>query len=142
MARVPRLLIIFQLNNARQIYVIWFFYEDSMATHIIFDLGNVLIHIHPELAMKGFEEACGIKQAKLRKFFLSDLHLGFMEGVYSPGEFFKTMMDIILISTSITQMTIWKRFAIWPRLWMLLSLVLLSLILFRKIKLICGLITC
>ena len=64
-----------------------------MATHIIFDLGNVLIHIHPELAMKGFEEACGIKKADLREFFLSDLHLGFMEGVYSTGEFFKTMMD-------------------------------------------------
>jgi len=64
-----------------------------MVKYIIFDLGNVLIHIHPELAIKGFEEACGLKRAEIKKFFLSDLHLGFMRGAYSTREFYNTMKD-------------------------------------------------
>lgn len=71
-----------------------------MATHIIFDLGNVLIHINPELAMKSFEEACGLRQQEMKKFYLSDLHLGFMKGDYSTGEFYNAMVDEYSISLS------------------------------------------
>jgi putative hydrolase of the HAD superfamily len=64
-----------------------------MPTHIIFDLGNVLINIHPDLAMNEFSEKCGIKPVEIRKFFLSDLHLGLMKGDYSPDEFFRIMIN-------------------------------------------------
>ena len=64
-----------------------------MAKYIIFDLGNVLIHIHPQLAISKFEENCDVEQSDVGKFFLSDLHLGFMKGLYSTEEFYQTMMS-------------------------------------------------
>jgi putative hydrolase of the HAD superfamily len=64
-----------------------------MATHIIFDLGDVLIHIHPELAIRSFSEACGLEQEKIKTFLLSDLHLRFMRGDCSTREFYKAMSE-------------------------------------------------
>jgi len=72
-----------------------------MTKYIIFDLGNVLIHIHPEMAMKGFEEASGLRQERIKEFFLSDLHLGFMKGNYPAMEFYKAMVDEYSISLDI-----------------------------------------
>ena len=63
-----------------------------MITHIIFDLGNVLIDIHPEMAMAGFQSACGYKPEQIKEFYLSDLHLGFMEGAYTGKELYETMI--------------------------------------------------
>ena len=81
-----------------------------MAKYIIFDLGNVLIHIHPEMAMKGFEEACGLRQEEIKEFFLSDLHLGFMKGVYPTREFYKAMAEEYSISLDIIHFKkIWNR---------------------------------
>jgi FMN phosphatase YigB (HAD superfamily) len=83
---------------------------NSMAKHIIFDLGNVLIHTHPELAMKGFEEACGLRQEEIKEFYLSDLHLGFMNGIYSTREFYQAMVDEYSISLDIFHFKrIWNR---------------------------------
>lgn len=59
--------------------------------HIIFDLGNVLVNIHPEKAMKGFMGACGLTEEQVKSFYLSQLHLDFMSGKYTGEEFYQTM---------------------------------------------------
>lgn len=63
-----------------------------MIRHIIFDLGNVLIHIHPDLVMKEFMERYHLTVDDIKNFYLSDLHLGFMEGRFKPEEFYQIMM--------------------------------------------------
>ncbi|UCF63376.1 MAG: HAD family phosphatase [bacterium] len=63
-----------------------------MVTHIIFDLGNVLIHIHPEMAIAGFQNTCGYTTEQIKKFYLSDLHLAFMEGACSGSELYLKMV--------------------------------------------------
>ena len=63
-----------------------------MIRHLIFDLGNVLIHIHPELVMKELMEKCHLTIEDIKSFYLSDLHLGFMEGRFEPEEFYQIMM--------------------------------------------------
>jgi HAD superfamily hydrolase (TIGR01509 family) len=62
-----------------------------MIRHIIFDLGNVLIHIHPDKVMKEFMECCHLTAEDIKKFYLSDLHLGFMGGQYEPEKFYRIM---------------------------------------------------
>lgn len=63
----------------------------KMIKHIIFDLGNVIVTVHPERAMESFAKQSRISQSKIRHFYLSDLHLDFMRGRYSPDEFYQKM---------------------------------------------------
>ncbi len=60
--------------------------------YIIFDLGNVLIEIHPQRAMAAFSQRCGIPVAEFQKLFLSPLHLQFMKGELTPREFFEQVL--------------------------------------------------
>lgn len=64
-----------------------------MIKHIIFDLGNVLVEIHPEETMQKFARKCNIEYQQITKFFLSPLHLDFMAGKYSPTVFYQKMME-------------------------------------------------
>ena len=64
-----------------------------MIEHIIFDLGNVLVDIHPRRTMDEFAKKCGYTEEILHTFYLSDLHLGFMAGIYSPEKFYQAMME-------------------------------------------------
>jgi FMN phosphatase YigB (HAD superfamily) len=59
--------------------------------HIIFDLGNVLLNIHSERAMAAFAIASKLPRGEIDKFFLSDLHLEFMAGQYSPNRLFEKL---------------------------------------------------
>jgi len=59
--------------------------------HIIFDLGNVLLNIHSEKAMAAFAETSKLPQSDIEKFFLSELHLGFMGGHYSSNQLFEIL---------------------------------------------------
>ena len=59
--------------------------------HIIFDLGNVLLNIHSERAMAAFASASKLPRDEIDKFFLSELHLEFMEGQYSPHRLFEKL---------------------------------------------------
>ncbi len=60
--------------------------------HIIFDLGNVLVDIHPERTMKHFAQRCGQPIKTVQSFFLSQLHLDFMAGKYTPDAFYRKMI--------------------------------------------------
>lgn len=62
-----------------------------MIKHIIFDLGNVLLNIHSERAMAAFSQTSKLPKSEIEKFFLSELHLGFMGGQYSPDQLFETL---------------------------------------------------
>lgn len=65
----------------------------SQIRNIIFDLGNVLLHIHPERAMRAYADKCGISSTVFKTFYLSRLHLEFMEGAYNPEDFFQLMIQ-------------------------------------------------
>ena len=55
-----------------------------MIKHIIFDLGNVLVELHPEKAFAAFSKYCKSAPEQLQRFFLSQLHLDFMAGKVEP----------------------------------------------------------
>lgn len=59
-----------------------------MIKHIIFDLGNVLLNIHSERAMAAFAKKSNLPRKEIEKFFLSELHMAFMGGQYSPDQLF------------------------------------------------------
>jgi putative hydrolase of the HAD superfamily len=63
-----------------------------MIEHIIFDLGNVLVNIHPHRTMDQFAKRCQYSEEIIRSFYLSDLHLGFMAGAYTPENFYQEMI--------------------------------------------------
>jgi HAD superfamily hydrolase (TIGR01509 family) len=64
-----------------------------MIKHVIFDLGNVLVDIHPREVLQQFSEICSIDYQKLKTFFLSPLHIDFMAGKYSPEIFYQKMIS-------------------------------------------------
>ncbi len=61
--------------------------------YIIFDLGNVLIDIHPERTMGTFARKCHIPVAEFQKLFLSPLHLRFMKSDLTPREFYQAVLE-------------------------------------------------
>jgi len=63
-----------------------------MVEHIIFDLGNVLLNIHPHRTMDQFAKRCQYSKEIIHSFYLSDLHLGFMAGKYTPENFYREMI--------------------------------------------------
>ena len=81
-----------------------------MIKHVIFDLGNVLVNIHPQKTMQEFANRCGFSTEKINSFYLSDLHLGFMAGEYLPDEFYNNMMDRFTCNISQEEFNeIWNR---------------------------------
>ena len=64
-------------------------------THIIFDLGNVLIDIHPERAMAALAETCNLPVARVQQLFLSSLHLQFMSGRLTGPQFYRRVRDAL-----------------------------------------------
>jgi HAD superfamily hydrolase (TIGR01509 family) len=68
---------------------------------VIFDLGNVLLNIHPDKAMKTFAEKGKIKIENINRFFLSDLHLDFMAGKYNPDVLYEKIKQLYKIDLDI-----------------------------------------
>jgi len=64
-----------------------------MVKHIIFDLGNVLINIHPEKALHQFADTCGFSIARVREFFSSPIYWDHMAGVYPPETFYQKVIE-------------------------------------------------
>ena len=56
--------------------------------HIIFDLGNVLVKVHPDKAILNLSDKCNIPVKEIKTLFLSNFHKAFMKGLYNPEEFF------------------------------------------------------
>jgi HAD superfamily hydrolase (TIGR01509 family) len=81
-----------------------------MIKHILFDLGNVLIEIHPHLVIEEFAEKCNLRSDYVRKFYLSYLHLDFMEGRHSPPMFYQMMMEKYPCNLSLPEFrAIWNK---------------------------------
>jgi putative hydrolase of the HAD superfamily len=77
--------------------------------HIIFDLGNVLVDIHPEKTVQKFALKCAIELNNLKSFFLSPVHLDFMAGKYAPEEFYQMMMKQFVCELTLTEfISIWN----------------------------------
>lgn len=63
-----------------------------MIKHIIFDLGNVLVQIHPQRTVAALANECGKPLAALQSLFLSQLHDDLMEGNLTPQQFHERFM--------------------------------------------------
>ena len=72
-----------------------------MIKHVIFDLGDVLLNIHSDRAMEAFAKKCNLEVEEVSKFFLSDLHLDFMAGKYTPEELYEKTKLIYKINLNI-----------------------------------------
>lgn len=64
-----------------------------MITHIIFDLGNVLIEIYPGRTITALSNHCKLPCETLKHFFLSKIHLQFMGGILTPAEFYHSFKN-------------------------------------------------
>ncbi len=81
-----------------------------MIKHVIFDLGNVLINIHPRQVIEEFADRCQLSMENVREFYLSYLHLDFMKGRHSPPNFYRMMMDKYPCSLSLPEFRkIWNK---------------------------------
>ena len=61
--------------------------------YIIFDLGNVLVNIHPEKTLKELALRCDKEISEINSFFLSEAHNGFMEGLLTPQQFHGNFLE-------------------------------------------------
>jgi HAD superfamily hydrolase (TIGR01509 family) len=78
--------------------------------HIIFDLGNVLIHTHPEKAITAFAQKCSIPVSEIKTFYMSELHYGFMEGRYKPEDFYSMILKKIPCELTIEEFSsLWNK---------------------------------
>ncbi|MBN2364648.1 MAG: HAD family phosphatase [Calditrichaeota bacterium] len=81
-----------------------------MIRYVIFDLGNVLIHIHPHEVIAEFTRRCNLPTEKIQRFYLSELHMNFMEGKHNGKEFYSLMMDTFPCDLSNSEfINIWNR---------------------------------
>ncbi len=81
-----------------------------MIQHVIFDLGNVMVNIHPRETMELFAKKCHLSEDQVASFYLSPIHLGFMAGKYKPQEFYRLMMERYPCDLSPEEYTgIWNR---------------------------------
>jgi putative hydrolase of the HAD superfamily len=64
-----------------------------MIKHIIFDLGNVLIDIHPERALQQFSKRCAFTIDTVREFFKSPIYWDHMAGLYPPETFYRKVIE-------------------------------------------------
>ncbi len=81
-----------------------------MIRHIIFDLGNVLVEIHPEEVMTTFAHRCRQPVKKIQQFYLSALHLDFMTGSIPPTKFYHYLMEEFRCDMAFDEfLDIWKR---------------------------------
>ncbi|NOX38726.1 MAG: HAD family phosphatase [Calditrichaeota bacterium] len=81
-----------------------------MVRHIIFDLGNVLVEIHPDEVMTDFARRCHQPVEKIKQFYLSALHLDFMTGLIPPTKFYHYLMEEFQCNLGFDEfLSIWKR---------------------------------
>jgi len=81
-----------------------------MIKHIIFDLGNVLVNIHPKEVMEEFAKKSDLDGKEIASFFLSDFHMQYMCGKYSTQEFFDQLKTTFHINLNYDEfLKIWNK---------------------------------
>lgn len=78
--------------------------------YIIFDLGNVLVNIHPDETLKALALHCGKETPEIKSFFLSKTHLGFMDGSLTTEQFHQHFSEQYRCGISFNEfISIWNR---------------------------------
>jgi putative hydrolase of the HAD superfamily len=84
--------------------------ELFMLRHIIFDLGNVLVNIHPNQVMEEFAKSSDLDAKEISSFFLSDFHMKYMSGGYSTQEFYNQLKKEFHINLDFNEfLKIWNK---------------------------------
>lgn len=83
--------------------------NNKKINYIIFDLGGVLVNIHPDLAMQKLTKATPLPEEKVSSFFLSEAHIQLMCGKISFREFFDYFKEAYSFSKSFQDfLEIWE----------------------------------
>lgn len=78
--------------------------------YIIFDLGNVLVNIHPRETMQALALRCGKDVSEIQSLFLSEAHNGFMDGSLTPEQFHRNFSEEYRCNISFDEfITTWNR---------------------------------
>lgn len=78
--------------------------------YVIFDLGNVLVYIHPQETMQALALRCGKDVPEIKSFFLSETHNGFMKGLLTPEQFHRNFVEKYRCHISFNEfMSTWNR---------------------------------
>ncbi len=74
-----------------------------MIHHLVFDLGNVLVDIHPRNAMNRLAQECDKELSQIEDLFLSSTHLEFMAGKLNSEQFFQKIKQMLHCQISYDQ---------------------------------------
>ncbi len=74
---------------------------ETTIRHILFDLGNVLVEIHPEKTTAALAQHCQLDPRLVQQFFLSEPHLEFMAGKISARNFYEIFQGTFRCSLSL-----------------------------------------
>ena len=82
--------------------------KHKMIKNIFFDIGNVLIDIHPEDCFQYWTDSTNLKKDEIIKTFSTDLHNNYETGKISNDEFFYGFKNALPQSYSLKKGDFWK----------------------------------
>ena len=79
-----------------------------MINTIFFDIGGVLLNIHPERTIKYLSDLTKLRDEQIEKAFPEDAHHKYERGEMTGSEFFKAVKYSLPISNNLTEEQFWN----------------------------------
>lgn len=83
-----------------------------MIKTIFFDIGGVLLNIHPERTIKQLSDVTKITEQEIEAAFPEEAHHRYERGEISDSEFFKVVKRELPISNNLTEEQFWKAWSL------------------------------
>lgn len=83
-----------------------------MIKTIFFDIGGVLLNIHPERTIKQLSDVTKITEQEIKAAFPEEAHHRYERGEISDSEFFKVVKRELPISNNLTEEQFWKAWSL------------------------------
>ena len=79
-----------------------------MINTIFFDIGGVLLNIHPDRTIKYLSNLTGLSEEEIEAIFPEDAHHKYERGEISGSEFFEVVKNKLPISNTLTEEQFWN----------------------------------
>jgi len=83
-----------------------------MITTIFFDIGGVLLNIHPEKTIERLSDLVGISEQDIINSFPTDKHNQYERGEISDTDFFRSVKRALSSSSKLTEVQFWKAWSL------------------------------
>lgn len=75
---------------------------------IFFDIGGVLLNIHPDRSLKYWADRTGMTLKQIKAVFPLEAHYTYEKGLLSDREFFRAFQDVLPAACSLTEPEFWQ----------------------------------